>query len=477
MTIGIRGGFRNPLVDGALILEGSIGSSALADGAVTTQKLADLAVAAAKLADSSVTATKIANLAVGTAAIANLAVTNAKIDDLAVTNAKIASLSADKITAGTINTTEITIQSTLTMGVGGLIRTAASGRRVEIQDSGGFGGIHFYGGSGSEPGSVVTINAEEMQIVAPVDDSVTHEYAILRLQSENALGFTAGFIFGKDGAALDTWANIDNGGIWMGSSSGSVSVTTTRHVLNPSGWAWHTRSGGTPLFVQRTTSAGQLVSFMVDTTLTGELYASTANRLRFRAIGGPQIESLGDTKDLIFYDSTGVNVGFWDDSITSWRFFPGGTGVTESLRLTNGGAGSSVFMRDGLTDVGNHETLRLNRGTGTTLQAVGYYSSHRAQKREIVPLAQSKLWNREWYDDLRPVKYRRRSTQQREFGFIIEDLAEIGSGLGRFLTTKGEQVGDSPDEIALLAVTVDAVIDLRARVRELESRLERLEKA
>lgn len=43
------------------------------------------------------------------------------------------SLSASKITAGTIDTGEITVQSTLTMGTSGIIRTAASGARLELK--------------------------------------------------------------------------------------------------------------------------------------------------------------------------------------------------------------------------------------------------------------------------------------------------------------------------------------------------------
>lgn len=151
--------FRNPVVSTANIIDGSVTTAKLADGAVTEPKvgaaaiteakLDALAVTAAKLADSAVTATKIANLAVGTAAIANAAVTDAKID----------TLSASKITAGTINTGDITIRSTLTMGSGGLMRTAAAGNRVEIGYSGsGHAQVDLYDSQDADGGGLFKAN-------------------------------------------------------------------------------------------------------------------------------------------------------------------------------------------------------------------------------------------------------------------------------------------------------------------------------
>jgi phage minor structural protein len=55
------------------------------------------------------------------------------IEDLTITNAKIKDLSADKITAGTITATISIIGPTIT---GGLIRTASSGARIELNSNG-----------------------------------------------------------------------------------------------------------------------------------------------------------------------------------------------------------------------------------------------------------------------------------------------------------------------------------------------------
>ncbi|HKY51229.1 MAG TPA: hypothetical protein VJP45_08220, partial [Candidatus Limnocylindria bacterium] len=69
--------------------------------------------------------------------IAALAIGTAQIQDLAVTSAKIASLVADKITTGSL---------TATVTVSGLIRTASSGPRVELNPS----GVDIFAVQGSE---------------------------------------------------------------------------------------------------------------------------------------------------------------------------------------------------------------------------------------------------------------------------------------------------------------------------------------
>jgi hypothetical protein len=69
--------------------------------------------------------------------IAALAIGTAQIQDLAVTSGKIASLVADKITTGSL---------TATVTVSGLIRTATSGARVELNPS----GIDIYTAQGVE---------------------------------------------------------------------------------------------------------------------------------------------------------------------------------------------------------------------------------------------------------------------------------------------------------------------------------------
>lgn len=95
---------------------------------VISAYISDLAVISAKIADLAVGTGKIDNLAVVSGKIALLAVGTAQIADLAVNSAKIADLVADKITTGVL-------QATFTLS--GTIKTATSGRRIEM-DSYGF---------------------------------------------------------------------------------------------------------------------------------------------------------------------------------------------------------------------------------------------------------------------------------------------------------------------------------------------------
>ncbi|MCP4229558.1 MAG: hypothetical protein GY771_05360 [bacterium] len=164
----------------------------------------------------------------------------------------------------------------------------------------------------------------------------------------------------------------------------------------------------------------------------------------------------------------------------------------EQMRLDDAGSSSALRILDGLTNVGNHETLRLDRGSGTILREIGYYSSYvkdpdtgKTLKHKIVPLTKrNQHWRRNWFMDLEPVKYdrvqpkgatkdrtRKGNYVQRELGFTIENLIEHTN----LLTTKGSKVGGSPDEYALLAVTVDYVQHLENRVASLERRLNKAE--
>ena len=108
-------------------------------GAVTTEKIAALAVTAAELAANAVTAVKIAANAVTAEKINAGAVTTDKLDALAVTAEKIAAgaIIADKIAANAITTAKLAADAIDGMTItGALIRTAASGQRMQLDING-----------------------------------------------------------------------------------------------------------------------------------------------------------------------------------------------------------------------------------------------------------------------------------------------------------------------------------------------------
>lgn len=499
--------FRNPVVSTADILDGSITTPKLADdavtepkvaasaiteakialGAVTTQKLADLAVEAAKLASSSVTATKIANAAVGTAAIANaaittalianLAVTTAKIDNLAVTDAKINSLTASKITAGTLSAGTINVQTDLNLGPGGIFRTASSGERVELKNS-NQDRIQWFNSAGNLAGTIgletpssstlKLFGTGQLVLNAGSTDMVRLSGTTVTVNGKLSVVFDNTFLANKvqTGQTSFTQEPWSPATIALG-NFGSVGTQGSFRTYLAWNWERGTDSGFYHLNVNGFPEASSVyagrdgVVFQYD-----PVYGAAGNPTERARINDNGIMFNGDT-DTYIEGNAANQISAQAGGNRVWTI--GTTGF--HLNLTHAlGDTSGLFIGEDFRDIGNHETLRADRtagGTGST--EVGYFSSRRSHKREVVPLARSKMWRREWIDELRPVKYRRRSTQGREFGFIIEDLAEIGDGLGRYLTTKGDEVGHSPDEFALLAVAIDAIQDLRARVATLEA--------
>lgn len=99
----------------------------LQDGQVDRLAIRDAAISTAQIEDASITAAKIGTAEIGTAQIDDASITTAKIADLAVTDAKIDTLAVGKLTAGTLSAAVV---------LSGSIKTATSGARVEITSAG-----------------------------------------------------------------------------------------------------------------------------------------------------------------------------------------------------------------------------------------------------------------------------------------------------------------------------------------------------
>ena len=127
----------------------AVTNAKIANAAITSAKIANAAVTSAKIANAAITNAKIANATITSAKIANATITSAKIANATIASAKIADLAVDKLTGGDIDTSEITVKSTLTMGTGGMIRTSTSGQRIEITAV-NYDRIEFYTGGSSE---------------------------------------------------------------------------------------------------------------------------------------------------------------------------------------------------------------------------------------------------------------------------------------------------------------------------------------
>ena len=136
------------------ITEGKIGSLAVTEAkignlAVVEGKVKDLAITNAKIANTTIETGKIKDLAVTNAKIANTTIEEAKIKDLAVTDAKIANAT---ITDAKIS--DLTVEKlTGTYLTGKVVRTSASGQRVEMR--GANNDIAFYDSGGNLGGTII----------------------------------------------------------------------------------------------------------------------------------------------------------------------------------------------------------------------------------------------------------------------------------------------------------------------------------
>ncbi len=173
---------------------------------------------------------------------------------------------------------------------------------------------------------------------------------------------------------------------------------------------------------------------------------------------------------------TGATTELYLASTADKTFNVGGDTSGKMLRVLHTTASSVLELRDNLTDVGNHEALVLNKGTGTTLQKVGYYSSWAHTKTDIKNLSNPRnpWWKREWFMDIETISSRKKKVgafrgqeDMRTLSFLMDNLIEHTN----LLTTKGIRVGDSPDLHAILAVTVDYVQHLEHRLANLEEQL------
>jgi len=158
--------------------------------AITGSQIASATIVAGNIVSGTITATQIQNLTITAGEIANLTITNGQISNTAgITAGKLNVTSLDAITA-TMGT--LTVNSILTMVSGGIIRTAASGQRVELSQA-NFGEVTLFSGSVNEdfPGSLEIDSGVTMRLRGPLDTS-TLSSALITMFSDGTLNISAG---------------------------------------------------------------------------------------------------------------------------------------------------------------------------------------------------------------------------------------------------------------------------------------------
>lgn len=171
-----------------------------------------------------------------------------------------------------------------------------------------------------------------------------------------------------------------------------------------------------------------------------------------------------------FHWANDPNTGMYRPAADTLGFAAAGVNVA---RMIDGGSTSSLFIQDGLTAVGDQTTLRIARGSGGSIVAVGYHSSSLEHKDKVETLNKTRFWDRSKFMDIRAITYVRNSGPDegmREFSFGAEDL----DALSPMLTTGGDKTsGGSVSLTGLMAVVVDYIQYLEGRVTALEGRLSR----
>lgn len=346
----------------------------------------------------------------------------------------------------------LTITGTIESSV---FQTASSGERLEIRGDDDEAFIRFFESGGSEVAS--------MGFNVP---GFNPQHAVFETPNLSGHGIT---IFAAG-----------TGGVNISASSSVVAIQGNNHVLT-SGFRAHTSNNpSAPAYGFRLDS---------DTGMyrsgTGEVAFASNGSLVFRSsndsdyallLNRGRLSWIGDT-------DTFISVGSPDTGADQMSLTVGGVQPillgTTGVRINHDhsiGDTSGLFIGESFADIGNHETLRADRG-GTSSTEVGYFSSWASGKADIISLATSPRFpGTGIIDKINPVDFQRKSTEQREWGFLLDEFQELDDNL-RYLTTKGDQWGYSPDEFALIAVLWEGLKEARQKIRSLEDRMEAVEAA
>lgn len=371
------------------------------------------------------------------------------------------------------------VRGTITMESGGLLRTLSSGRRIEFgnatQEK-----ILFYSGDAGEttPGEVSTRawygSGAVLIALAPVSTAGYSYPAGIELSSSGYFRVTSGRAFGEGSAYLEvtrsgTWGNASFVRLVSASSPNPHSLT-----VSPSG----VTIGG----------VGPAVPMVI---MSGS-YFDESYGIRFGGVGGAHgthpLISLGSV--VAGGASGGGDYGtgkFWADD-----GYPAGHGFKGSWQdvLCRHASTGDIEMRKG----GNVQTywkssyvemavvLRLAQmagdnnyydvrweggGAGSGTGAIHYYTSSIKTKDPDSIFNLEAAWPEDGIDRMRPVGFTRLNGMK-EWGFIVEELNDIDTGLS--VGPRDEPL-DAPSEWSMHAVTVLELQRLRQRVATLEAAL------
>jgi hypothetical protein len=243
------------------------------------------------------------------------------------------------------------------------------------------------------------------------------------------------------GTTTSNAVNFNN--LWRGSNSGSSTNITDRIVLGANNYVWVARSGGTPLFLQKTDSTGSYAAFYNGSTLGATLAIGTANLFQVNATATLQLSS--GTGNLNLDPGTGNHL-----------------------------TGNSIIYTD-VSNTGARGLLISNSSGG---YLIGTASSTKRVKQQISNFE----WDAEAMLKISPKKFKYNSDVENfgenanwAYGLLAEDLDELG--LEGLINRDKEGLPDyiSYEKIGVALISVvkyqqKTIEDLEKRIALLENK-------
>lgn len=435
--------FNDVTVRGAVIAGtgSTLPATHITAGTITAQQII--------LSDSASSILKSGNYSAGTAGWQILGNGDAEFNDVTVRGTIFA-------TTGELGDLDIT--GTLDIGSGGEITIASTASANTIVRLGYLTGVAQYGGlevwgditSDDEPSAIYSTLTEQMNVQVGIADSSTYAGGQVTLHSGNGVGSEPAINLGFYGVADGVWASF------------GTELSTGDYLFRLFS------QGGTRQYIWRVDDSDfdSLKFFVRNSSGTENHLYSMVDTAQMRFVPGSASVPPVAIRD--------TNTGFYSTATGAVAVTAGGE--PRMAWSLDAGAGTGVYIHQDLSDVGNVEVLRAPRTAGgANLVLMGYFSSWERdpdsgelRKDDILSLADSPRWDREWFQAIRPIDFRRVSTGEREFGFLLDEWKATADDM-KYLTTNGDKWGGQPHETAVLAATVLEVQDLERRVRALEA--------
>lgn len=411
--------------------------------------------------------------AIGTAQLADAAITTAKINNLAVNDAKIGDLSVGKLTAGAL---------TATVTLSGIFRTAATGRRMEIDSA----GWRAYKTDGTTKVAELNITGETMLMTGTYQSGISGER--INLLPDGTMR-----VYGASGSDYAQIAN--DGGIVHFTSRADGSGRRSYVNFDPDGFS-----------AQYGSSVSSWIS-RFDLGLTYGVINSPVCGIRIYRNVSP-----ADGSANRFHMLTANGVGSDDgNSVLHMYGRRSGSGdrgtVTDNMGLIRGAArGCGIVWYSGSIDIvgGTDSTFGPINASAFNVNSSALVKSEPAEVAQAIPAGARAVLHRAparaWYylDDLAP-RPDKPGTWIREtgpdgvarmveqdwlypeqparlhFGPIAEELRAVSEHLA-FVDAGGRLMTDVRDTLGVLwAATAEVDAALTARLDALAERVARLE--